>query len=260
MRHSMRHRLINNVIKALLLIVPILGAQLSASYARVNAQQLLTRSGYTQLNNRLTQKSGRRTLAGTFVNLTLPDAALREHVGPYLLGTYEQELEPAWQAVEAQDHRLAILRLRAAGCCLWDSSSALRRTQPPMISPTAVSATSPAGSTTSVALLTRNRKTTPKRSTSFRQLTKPSQRREPLMLAPRSSTAADTSVIGPLTCASFSNGCRPSPWRTATPRGRCATPAAAPSSAHRARRRRDRPPRRRSAATSARRCRDTRPA
>ncbi len=86
-----------------MLVAPILGAQLSASYARVSAQQLLFQNGYTKLNKRLVQRHGRRVFTGIFVNLTLPDEALKEHVGPYLLGTYELELEPVWREIFANE-------------------------------------------------------------------------------------------------------------------------------------------------------------
>jgi hypothetical protein len=54
------------------------------------------------LNQRLISQAGDRVLDGPFRGLRLPPAAHREHVGPYLLGTYEAELFPWWDRIFLQ--------------------------------------------------------------------------------------------------------------------------------------------------------------
>jgi hypothetical protein len=44
------------------------------------------------LNQKLIARAGRRVLDGPFVGMTLTPSAEEQHVGPYLLGTYEAEL------------------------------------------------------------------------------------------------------------------------------------------------------------------------
>ena len=58
--------------------------------------------GLFDLNQRLIREAGDRVIDGPFKGLRLPLASHREHVGPYLLGTYEAELFPWWERLLRQ--------------------------------------------------------------------------------------------------------------------------------------------------------------
>lgn len=70
--------------------------RIAAQRARRHSHRLNRRWGVARLSERLLDELGPAVLAGPFAGLVLPRAAAAEHLGPYLLGTYERELHPYW--------------------------------------------------------------------------------------------------------------------------------------------------------------------
>ena len=60
------------------------------------------------INRRLLNEVGHIVLSGPFKGLKLTPATWNEHIGPYLLGTYEMELHPWWDFVLQQQYDLII--------------------------------------------------------------------------------------------------------------------------------------------------------
>jgi hypothetical protein len=75
---------------------PRLAVAVSASRGRRRSHRLLKEWGLWDLNRRLIDELGNAVLDGPFAGLTLSDLPRAEHLGPYLLGTYEAELHDAW--------------------------------------------------------------------------------------------------------------------------------------------------------------------
>jgi hypothetical protein len=63
---------------------------------------LVKQWGLFDINERLIQQIGNSVISGPFQGLMLTAMARQEHVGPYVLGTYEMELHPWWRAVLQQ--------------------------------------------------------------------------------------------------------------------------------------------------------------
>ncbi len=61
---------------------------------RRHSQQLFRQWGVLELNHQLRERLGTAVLTGPFAGMKLADDAFLEQAGPYLLGTYEQELHP----------------------------------------------------------------------------------------------------------------------------------------------------------------------
>jgi len=74
-------------------------AAVSAIRARRRSHRLLKEWGLFDLNRRVTAEFGMTVTAGPFRGLKLSDAARQEHVGPYVLGTYELELHDVWKDI-----------------------------------------------------------------------------------------------------------------------------------------------------------------
>jgi hypothetical protein len=55
--------------------------------------------GLFQLNQRLIREVGTEVMSGPFKGMILTPMTFEEHIGPYLLGTYEMELHPWWEQV-----------------------------------------------------------------------------------------------------------------------------------------------------------------
>ena len=55
--------------------------------------------GCLQLNDKLIRQFGNKVLHGPFSGIVLSPEARREHLAPFLLGTYERELHPVWSSV-----------------------------------------------------------------------------------------------------------------------------------------------------------------
>ena len=90
MASSVVKRLVRALIPAPVMI------PLAAVRARRHSQRLNRQWGLDRLSRRLYDELGPRVQAGPFAGLTLPREALAEHLGPYLLGTYERELHDYW--------------------------------------------------------------------------------------------------------------------------------------------------------------------
>ncbi len=73
---------------------------LASGRARRHTHRLFAEWGCLALNDALVARLGTRVVDGPFENLELTPLALRDHIGPYLLGTYEHELHDTWRALE----------------------------------------------------------------------------------------------------------------------------------------------------------------
>lgn len=83
-------------------VAPRLAAAVSSSRARRRSQMYVKEWGLFDLNQRLISAAGDRVLEGPFKGLRLTASAQREHVGPFVLGTYEAELIPWWDQLVRQ--------------------------------------------------------------------------------------------------------------------------------------------------------------
>jgi len=70
--------------------------------ARAHAQAVLAGLGCVALNQKLLKQFGSRVRQGPFAGLVLSPLTHQEHLGPYLLGTYEQELHPVWGSLRGK--------------------------------------------------------------------------------------------------------------------------------------------------------------
>jgi hypothetical protein len=75
-------------------IAPRLTAAILSSRARAYSTSLLKQWGLFDLNQKLIADVGHRVASGPFAGMVLTRAAESQHIGPYLLGTYELELHP----------------------------------------------------------------------------------------------------------------------------------------------------------------------
>jgi len=84
---------------ALLRMFPRAATQLFSARARAYSQRLAKRWGCTQLNRKMIQQVGNRVLHGPFSGMVLSSETCREHLSPFLLGTYENELHDVWKTI-----------------------------------------------------------------------------------------------------------------------------------------------------------------
>jgi hypothetical protein len=80
-------------------IAPQAATEVMSARARAHSHKLVKKWGLFQLNQKLIKEIGNQVVSGPFKGLTLSSMSFEEHVGPYLLGTYEQELHPWWDQV-----------------------------------------------------------------------------------------------------------------------------------------------------------------
>jgi hypothetical protein len=80
-------------------VAPHWTARVMAPRSRAQAHAYLALHGYPERNDRLLAHFGNRILEGPFQGLALSPVARAEHLGPYVMGTYESELEPAWRRI-----------------------------------------------------------------------------------------------------------------------------------------------------------------
>jgi hypothetical protein len=102
-------KLIKRVMRA---VAPQATAGLFAARARAHAHAYLARIGMGELNRKLLDRLGSRVLTGPFAGMTLAPMAGEGQIGPFLLGTYEQELHPWIEGVLARPVR----RVLDVGC------------------------------------------------------------------------------------------------------------------------------------------------
>jgi hypothetical protein len=75
-------------------IAPQLTTAILSSRARAYSTSLVKQWGLFDLNQKLIADVGHRVVSGPFAGMVLTRAAELQHIGPYLLGTYELELHP----------------------------------------------------------------------------------------------------------------------------------------------------------------------
>lgn len=85
-------------------VAPRLTVAVQASRARRRSHRLLKEWGLWTLNARLVAELGSRVLGGPFAGLALSPLTRAEHIGPYLLGTYEAELHETWNRVLQREY------------------------------------------------------------------------------------------------------------------------------------------------------------
>ena len=73
---------------------------LTARRARRHSHHLNDEWGIAEISRRLLDELGPSVRSGPFKGLTFPREAAPEHLGPYLLGTYERELHPYWASLQ----------------------------------------------------------------------------------------------------------------------------------------------------------------
>jgi len=78
---------------------PQFAASLFSVHARVISQNSMADWGCAQLNKKLVERFGSQVQDGPFAGLVLTPMTCAEHLGPYLLGVYESELDSAWEIV-----------------------------------------------------------------------------------------------------------------------------------------------------------------
>ena len=98
-------RLIRRTISKLF---PQAATQFFAARARAYSHNLVQELGCGALNRKLLERFGNRVLHGPCAGMVLSPATQREHLAPFLLGTYESELHPAWDLIFRMDFTLLI--------------------------------------------------------------------------------------------------------------------------------------------------------
>lgn len=86
-------------------VAPRAAMAISASRGRRHSHRLVKEWGLWDLNRRLIDEVGDQVLSGPFTGMTLSQLPLAEHVGPYLLGTYEAELHATWNHLLQHEYR-----------------------------------------------------------------------------------------------------------------------------------------------------------
>ena len=85
-------------------VAPRRAVAISAQRARRRSHRLLKEWGLFDLNQRLIAECGSQVLDGPFKGLTFSPLSRAEHIGPYLLGTYEAELHETWRKLLSRDY------------------------------------------------------------------------------------------------------------------------------------------------------------
>jgi hypothetical protein len=88
--------LIKTVKNLLFKLAPRKMAVIQSIRSRRRSHKLIKEWGILDLNRKLKAGLGKRIQAGPFMGAELPEDAFLEHVGPFLLGTYESELNEIW--------------------------------------------------------------------------------------------------------------------------------------------------------------------
>ena len=78
---------------------PKSAATITAARARAHSHRLIKQWGIDRLNLKLIANLGRDVLEGPFAGLRLTPMCEAEHIGPFLLGVYESEIDEAWATV-----------------------------------------------------------------------------------------------------------------------------------------------------------------
>jgi hypothetical protein len=84
---------------ALMAVAPRLATAMLSARARAHSQRLVKTWGLFEINQRLIGELGATVRSGPFRGLRLPPSTYEEHIGPFVLGTYEMELHPWWDEI-----------------------------------------------------------------------------------------------------------------------------------------------------------------
>ncbi len=82
-------------------VAPKWTTALISARSRAHSHRLVTSWGCGVINQKLIDRLGDRVQEGPFAGLVLTEMTRREHLGPYLLGLYESEIDEAWATVFA---------------------------------------------------------------------------------------------------------------------------------------------------------------
>jgi hypothetical protein len=85
--------------KILFRIFPRTATRIFSARSRAFSQKLAEKWGCIELNHKIIQHCGNKVLRGSFSGVILSPETFREHLSPFLLGTYEQELCEAWSSI-----------------------------------------------------------------------------------------------------------------------------------------------------------------
>src|SRR3954453_3847601 len=85
--------------RALDRLAPRWTVAVSSARARAHAHRLVESWGCGELTRKLIERFGSAVREGPFAGLILTPMTRAEHLGPYLLGGYESELDGAWETV-----------------------------------------------------------------------------------------------------------------------------------------------------------------
>ncbi|MDH5805782.1 MAG: hypothetical protein OEZ54_11445 [Gemmatimonadota bacterium] len=92
----------------LFFLSPRLGITVMSARARSHSHKLIRAWGIDRLNRQLTDKLGHTVVSGPFGGMVLSRMTLNEHIGPFLLGTYESELHSWFTALEDRSFDLIV--------------------------------------------------------------------------------------------------------------------------------------------------------
>ena len=84
--------------RVLTAVAPESATAVFSARARAHSQRLIRDWGLLDLNRKLVERFGSTVQSGPFQGMILSPMTHREHLGPYLLGTYEAELHPWLEA------------------------------------------------------------------------------------------------------------------------------------------------------------------
>ena len=87
---------------------PELATEFFSARSRAHSHRLLKQWGCLEVNRALYEHLGDVVQEGPFQGLRLTTLTRSEQWGPYLLGTYESELDSAWEAVFTGSYRQII--------------------------------------------------------------------------------------------------------------------------------------------------------
>jgi len=95
-------RMLKRLIKAALYkLAPRWTTEFMSARARAHSHRVVRAWGCGEIAEAIFSKLGDRVLEGPFAGIQLTPMTKQEHIAPFLFGTYESELDPAWDAVLA---------------------------------------------------------------------------------------------------------------------------------------------------------------
>jgi hypothetical protein len=80
-------------------VAPETATAVMSARARAHSHRLVREWGLTDLNKKLVDRFGSVVQGSPFIGMTLSPMTHLEHLGPFLLGTYEEELHPWFESV-----------------------------------------------------------------------------------------------------------------------------------------------------------------